>query len=70
MEERSSDGIPSISVTFPDGYTDNIVLSRFYANEEDRMAKAEHCHYIGHLKNEPEVVQNSWVLIHSGMSFL
>ena len=54
VEERSSNGAPSVSVTFPDGYRDNLVLSRFDANDEDRMASAEHCNFIGHLENEPE----------------
>merc|ERR1712088_634146 len=54
VEERSSDRLPFVSVTFPDGYQDNLVLSRFDANDEDRMANNEHCNYIGHLENEPE----------------
>merc|ERR1712172_96759 len=52
VEERSSNGSPSIVVTFPDGYQDNLVLSKFYANEQNRMASKERCHYIGHLENE------------------
>ena len=52
--ERSANGAPSVSVTFPDGYQDNLVLSRFDANDEDRMASVEHCNFIGHLENEPE----------------
>ena len=54
VEERSSDRSPRVSVTFPDGYQDNLVLSRFDANDEDRMANKEHCNFIGHLENEPE----------------
>ena len=52
LEERSSNGAPSVSVTFPDGHRDNLVLSRFDANDEDRMASVEHCNFIGHLENE------------------
>merc|ERR1712172_224711 len=52
VEERSSNGSPSIVVTFSDGYQDNLVLSKFYANEQNRMASKERCHYIGHLENE------------------
>ena len=52
VEERSSDRAPQVSVTFPDGYQDNLVLSRFDANDEDRMANKEHCNFIGHLENE------------------
>ena len=52
VEERSLNGSPSIVVTFPDGYQDTLVLSKFYANEQNRMASKERCHYIGHLQNE------------------
>ena len=53
-EERSSNGAPSVSVAFPDGYKDTLVLERYYANEEERMERTEACHYIGHLANERE----------------
>ena len=49
VEERSSGGVPSIDVTFSDGYKDTIVLSRFYANEEERADRVEACHYTGKL---------------------
>merc|ERR1712086_68345 len=52
VEERSLNGSPSIAVTFPDGYKDTLVLNKFYANEQNRMASKERCHYIGHLENE------------------
>merc|ERR1739844_847715 len=52
VEERSSNGAPSIVVTFPDGYQDALVLSKFYANKQNRIASKERCHYIGHLANE------------------
>merc|ERR1719384_1043838 len=51
---RSFDGIPSVSITFPDGYTDTLVLSRYYSNENDRLARTEKCHFFGHLEGEPE----------------
>jgi len=54
VEERSATGGPSVTVTFPDGYTDTLVFSRYYSTEEDRMAETEACHYIGHLANELE----------------
>ena len=54
MEERTLNGIPSVSVAFPDGHKDTLVLNKFYANEEDRMANVEGCNFIGHLENEPE----------------
>ena len=53
-EERSANGAPSVSIAFPDGYKDTLVLSRYYANEEERMDRVKACHYIGHLANEPE----------------
>ena len=37
VEERNSNGVPSVSVTFPDGHNDILILDKFYANEEDRM---------------------------------
>ena len=49
MEERSSEGVPRIDITFPDGYKDTLVLSRFYANEEERADRVEACHYTGKL---------------------
>ena len=49
VEERSSGGLPRIDITFPDGYKDTLVLSRFYANEEERTDRVEACHYTGKL---------------------
>ena len=54
LEERSANGAPSVSVTFPNGHQDKLVLNRYDANDEDRMANEEHCNFIGHLENEPE----------------
>ena len=48
------DGSPSVSITFPDGYSDTLVLSRYFANEEAKLTRSEDCHYIGHLEGEPE----------------
>jgi hypothetical protein len=53
-KERSCTGPICVSVTFPDGYKDDLVLSKFHANEKDRIANIDHCNYIGHLANEPE----------------
>ena len=52
IQERSFNGAPSVSIAFPDGYKDTLVLERYYANEEERMERTEACHYIGHLANE------------------
>ena len=44
-QDRLLDGIPQISVTFPDGYSDNLLLKKH---------SDDHCHYIGHLEHEKE----------------
>ena len=53
-KERSYDDAPIVSVAFPDGYKDTLLLRKFHANDEDRIANEEHCNYAGHLANEPE----------------
>ena len=53
-QDRSLDGSPSVSITFPDGYTDTMILSRYYSNVNDRLARTEKCHFFGHLEGEPE----------------
>ena len=53
-KKRSNSGVPSVSVVFPDGYKDTLILSKFHANDEDRIANEKHCNYAGHLANEPE----------------
>ena len=45
-EEKSLDGSPSLSINFPNGLTDKLILSKHEDSEES------HCHYIGHLENE------------------
>ena len=35
-----------------DGYTDNLVLERYYPNVEEKNAGIEKCNFIGHLENE------------------
>ena len=46
---RGIDGIPSIDITFPDGFQDHLVLERYYMTKEDQMANKTHCNFIGHL---------------------
>ena len=41
---------PKISITFPDGYTDNLMLNHFFPEED----KIDGCHFIGHLEKERE----------------
>ena len=54
VEERSSNGVPMVSVTFPDGHEDTLILERHHFLENDRTDQGEACNYIGHLKNDPE----------------
>ena len=49
IQERLDNGIPSIAITFSDGYSDLLVLNHFY----DRDNRPEGCHFMGHLENEP-----------------
>ena len=54
-EERSwkeLDNIPKISIAFPNGHFDNLVLDRFYPSAESRKIGKPHCNFIGHLENE------------------
>ena len=54
VEDKSMDGSPNIIVTFPNGQFDTLVLEKYYANEDDRRAGTEFCHYIGRLANDPD----------------
>ena len=47
-QERSIEGSPHLTVTFPDGYTDNLILSKHSEDDNDL------CHYLGHLEKERE----------------
>ena len=52
--ERSLNGVPTVSVTFPNGHEDTLILARHYSSEEDRIGQVEACNYIGHLEKDPE----------------
>jgi hypothetical protein len=54
IDEDSSNDIPSIVVTFPDGHADRLMLRKHYFNEEDRMASKDECHYTGFLAHEKD----------------
>merc|ERR1712062_37434 len=54
LETRSTNGIPAIDITFPDGFQDKLVLERHYMTEMDRMAQKMHCNFIGHLAIDAE----------------
>ena len=51
-EERSLEGTPTIDVVFEDGFSDTLVLDKFYFAEEDRLETEEACDYIGHLASD------------------
>ena len=52
IEQRSAQGIPSITITFPNGVQDALVLERFYPTEQSQMEKKISCNFIGSLENE------------------
>jgi len=54
LNKQSRDSSPSISVTFPDGYSDELVLWNYYSNNKDRIdpGNENNCNYFGHLANE------------------
>ena len=60
VQERLDNGSPSITITFPDGYSDLLVLNHFY----DKENRPEGCHFMGHLENEPDscIGTNNWLL--------
>ena len=60
VQERLDNGSPSIAITFPDGYSDLLVLNHFY----DKENRPEGCHFMGHLENEPDscIGTNNWLL--------
>ena len=48
-KDRLLGEVPSVSIEFPDGSTDTLVLRKYYSNNQDRMAEVERCNFIGHL---------------------
>ena len=50
--ERSMDEVPTISITFPDGSIDTLVLDKYYSNEDERKSGIQRCNFIGHLAEE------------------
>ena len=48
-KDRLLGEVPSVSIQFPDGSTDTLVLRKYYSNNQDRMAEVERCNFIGHL---------------------
>jgi len=52
--DRSVNGLPIISVKFPNGISDSLVLQKFDAGIDLPVAETKECNYIGHLASEPE----------------
>ena len=51
-QERSFDGSPSVSISFPDGYNDNLILSKYSITGKKDDYREHLCHYVGHLEKE------------------
>merc|ERR1711953_587781 len=47
-QNRDSEGFPSISIAFPDGYNDNMILNKL----DDEELEENECTYMGHLEKE------------------
>ena len=55
LEDRSVNGSPSIGITFPDGYSDTLILTPFPGDNVDAYNRDEStCLFHGYLANEPE----------------
>ena len=52
VKDRVQDSTPNIEVTFPDGYTDRLILQKHYFNEEDKKNIDNHCNYVVRLAEE------------------
>ena len=52
LKDRFEDSTPNIEITFPDGYTDRLILQKHYFNEEDKKNIDNHCNYVGRLAEE------------------
>ena len=50
----SRSGIPEIEIHFANGFTDELILERYFPNEESKLDREyqESCNYFGHLKKE------------------
>ena len=45
-KDRLLGDVPSVSIEFPDGSTDTLVLRKYYSNNQ---VEVERCNFIGHL---------------------
>ena len=50
--DRSSNSIPEIQITFPNGHQDNLILHKHYSSEFQKNSSKEYCHYLGHLEKD------------------
>ena len=51
LEDRLDDGQPpQVSITFPDGYTDTLILNHYFSDKD----QIENGNYLGHLANEKD----------------
>ena len=64
--ERSLDEGPSVVVTFPDGYTDTLFLSRHYSNDEDRWVSSTLFRFPFHLL---DLLQNHYSSLVNMLNF-
>ena len=51
-KHSSKQDIPEIKISFSDGSTDTLVLSRYYSNQEEKLSGIKRCNFIGYLANE------------------
>lgn len=54
VADRIANEAPRVAIEFPNGVQDTLVLSRYYPNEEQRLARTDKCHFVGHLAREHE----------------
>merc|ERR1719414_1637923 len=52
QQDRSSNAIPEIQITFPNGHQDNLILHKHYSSELQKNSSKEYCHYLGHLEKD------------------
>ena len=48
-KDRLIGEVPSVSIEFPDGSKDTLILRKFYSNNQDRFEGTNRCNFIGHL---------------------
>ena len=54
-KDRSSGSIPSVTVSFQDGFTDTLKLRQYFTNDNEKSDfEANTCAYIGYLEKDPK----------------